>query len=106
MQLNRRALFFPGLYLFIMTILCLVAETDLQGGEQFIPVALLGFPWTIFLVPVMQMLPGGDHPILGRLDLFFFFVILCGGINSCLLYAAIRAFQRFSGEDRVSLKLK
>jgi hypothetical protein len=107
LRINRRALFAPCLYLSIVTIVCVLGETDLRGGEQFIPVFLLGLPWTMIFVPLTRPFPTGpDHPIISRLVLFFFFVVLCGGINSYLLYAAVRAFQRFSGEDIIGLNLK
>jgi hypothetical protein len=94
-RINLLALIAPSIYLLLMATLCLMAETDLKGGEQFIPVGILGLPWTLLLAPlgiVLGWLPEG--PIFTRLLLFLYFVVLCGGANSFLLYKAVRMIQR------------
>jgi len=91
---NLLALIAPGIYLLVMATLCLTAETDLKGGEQFIPVGILGLPWTLLLAPLgiaAGWLPEG--PIFTRLLLFSYLVVLCGGANSFLLYKVIRMIQ-------------
>jgi hypothetical protein len=82
-----RVMIVPLTYLTIVIILFTVAARDLHGGEQFLYVFILGLPWTLITTWVADNLPSTPAtPILSRIALFIYFVVICAGLNAVILY--------------------
>ncbi len=87
-----------GYILLLLALFVLGIIRDDGYGWGFLPFMIAAAPWSFF-APALAHGPAGSWLVSGLLGNFILFVVLCGGINSLLLYALVRRAVYSSGAE-------